>query len=434
VIVRVQRLTCLLIGTAALLSCAGCARREGPGPVEIVYWTGWSGHELDTLGKLVAEFNRTHPHIRVRMLTQFNNTGSYQKARIAFAGGATPEVMSTVWDKELAAYALRGVLTPLDDYLKASGRDLEREFTPGIARMVRVNGKVWGLTITTNSSVIVYNKKIFREVGLDPERPPRTIAEFDRAVELCTKFDSQGKFVRYGFRPQNLRLWAYVFGGRWYDPASARITANDPRNVAALRWLAGFRKYDLRKMAAFGSGFGSAESANGPFYVGQMAMWATGEWSAEFIRRYAPNLEWGWFAMPAPPRGRPNTTGAGGSVFVIPEACRHKEEAWEFVNWISSPYAVKSFCRAIRNVPPLKEAGRDPEFQKDPFFRFAIELSNSPHSFGPPTTPIWPTYDRELQRVEEAALLGGKDPKALLDDLQRRMEREQARTMAELGG
>jgi multiple sugar transport system substrate-binding protein len=420
----------LTISAALLLT--GCRPIAQNGPVEIVYWTGWSGHELDVLEKLVGEFNRTHPHIRVRMLTQFNSTGSYQKVRIAFAGGATPDIMSTVWDTELAAYALRGVLTPLDDYLASSGRNVEREFTPGIANMLRVNGKVWGLTITTNSNVIVFNKKLFREVGLDPESPPKTIEEFDRAAERCTKLDANGKFIRYGFRPQTLRLWAYVFGGRWFDSEAGRVTANDPANVAALRWMASYRRYDLRKMAAFASGFGSSESANGPFYVGQTAMWATGEWSAEFIRRYAPKLEWGWFAMPAPPGGRPNTTGAAGSVFVIPQACKHKKEAWEFLNWISSAGPVTKFCSEIRNVPPLREAGKDPVFRSDPFFKFAVEISNSPNSFGPPPTPIWPTYDRELQRVEEAALLGGKDPKALLDDLQLRMEREQTRTMAEL--
>jgi multiple sugar transport system substrate-binding protein len=416
----------------SLVTC-GCARRDANGPVEIVYWTGWSGHELTVLEKLTAEFNRTHHHIRVRMLTQFNTAGSYQKVRIAFAGGATPDVMSTVWDKELAAYALRGVLTPLDDLLRASGRDLEQEYTPGVARMLRIGGRVWGLTITTNSNLIVYNKRIFREVGLDPERPPANIKEFERAVELCTKYDAQGRFLRFGFRPNDLRLWAYVFGGAWYDERAGRVTANNPRNVAALKWLSSFRKYDLKKMAAFRSGFGSQESANGPFYVGQMAMWATGEWSGEFIRRYAPKLEWGWFAYPAPADGRVKTTSARGSIFVIPAACKRKKEAWEFLNWMTSVPAVSEFCWSIKNVPPLKAAGRDRRFQSDPFFRLAVSLSNGQNSFGPPPTPIWPTYDRELDRVEEAALLGGKDPQRLLDDLQVRMEREEQRTMAELG-
>src|SRR5437762_1931653 len=161
-------------------------------------------------------------------------------------------------------------------------------------------------------------------------------------------------------------------------------------------------------------------------------MWQTGEWSGEFIRRYAPKLDWGWFALPAPPDGKQETTGAGGSIFAIPAACKHKAAAWEFLNWITSPHAVTKFCSAIKNVPPLIESGRDPVFQNDPLFRFAIRVSQGQNSFGPPPIPIWSSYKREIQRAEEAAVLGGADPKQLLDKVQVAMERELSRTMDEL--
>src|SRR5260370_37867542 len=101
------------LGLFSILLLSGCIATSGHGPVEIVYWTGWSGHEYAIQKGLVEEFNRTHPAIHVRMLTQFSSTGSYQKVRIAFAGGATPDVMSTIWDRDLAGYAMRGVFEPL---------------------------------------------------------------------------------------------------------------------------------------------------------------------------------------------------------------------------------------------------------------------------------------------------------------------------------
>lgn len=419
---------------AAVLCCValGCGRTTRDGATEIVYWTGWSGHEFHVQSRLVEEFNRTHPDIRVRILSQFGNSG-YQKVRIAFAGGSTPDVMSTVWADELASYARRGVLAPLDERLKAAGRDLEREFTPGVARMLRVKGKVYGLAATTNTLFIAYNRAIFREAGLDPDRPPRTIDELDRAAMACTSYDAGGNFVRYGFRPGGLGTWAYVFGGRWYDPDRDVVTANDPRNVAALRWLASYsHRYDIRKMEAFQTTFGSTETPNGPFFVGKVAMWLTGEWADQYIRRYAPKLEWGWFPLPHPPGGRANTTASGGSVFVIPAACRHKEEAFTFLSWLTSPRPVEEFCLRIGNVPPLIAAGNMPSFQQDPLRRFAVQLAQGANSFGPPPIPIWPTYAREIGRAEEAATLGGKDPQALLDGLQRRMAKELARAEREL--
>jgi multiple sugar transport system substrate-binding protein len=179
-----------------VLGLGGCSTVRANGPTEIVYWSGWSGHEFDVQTRLIEEFNRTHPDVHARILTQFNNQSSYQKVRIAFAGGATPDVMSTVWDRELAGYAMRDVLEPLDGYLKQSGRDIDREYTPGVARMVRVDGHIYGLTVTTSTNLIVYNKQIFREVGLDPERPPRTTDELDEAAKRCTKYDKDRNLVR----------------------------------------------------------------------------------------------------------------------------------------------------------------------------------------------------------------------------------------------
>jgi multiple sugar transport system substrate-binding protein len=420
---------------ASLVFLVGCNSNLHAGPTEIVYWTGWSGHEYETQKGLIEEFNRTHPQIRVRMLTQFSSTGSYQKVRIAFAGGATPDLMSTIWDRDLAGYAMRRVLEPLNGYMARSGRDLDREYTPGMARMLRIDGRVYGLTVTTSTNFIAYNKQIFREAGLNPEMPPQTTDELDKAAKACSKFDTSGNMIRYGFKPVELGLWAYVFGGQWYDTTAKKITANNPHNVAALTWMAHYAKmFDLRKIQAFTASFGENESANGPFFTGRMAMWITGEWSEEFIHRYAPKMEWGWFALPYPPKeGRPNVTRAASSIFVIPKACKHKEAAWEFLNWLTSPHAVTKFCSAIKNVPPLIEAGKDPMFQNDPLLKFAVAISQGKNSFGAPPIPIWGTYRREIDRAEEAAVMGGGDPQKLLDDLQRRMERELARTMEELG-
>lgn len=423
------------VGGASALT-AGCAPSPGAasdGRREIVYWTGWSGDELGEQERLIADFNRQSPRVRARVVTQFGQSG-YQKVRIAFAGGATPDVMSTVWAEELAGYALRGVLTPLDDYLKRSGRDVDREFTPGVARMLRVGGKVYALAVTTNTTFIAYNRAIFREVGLDPENPPRTIAELDRAAQLCTQQDPRGGYTRYGFHPAGLALYAYVFGGQWYDTATGRVTADHPGNLAALEWLQSYSKnYDIRRMQAFETTFGSNETPSGPFFVGKIAMWQTGEWAQQFIRRYAPGLDWGWFPLPAPPGGRTHVTSAGGSVFVIPAACPDKEAAWEFLNWITSPGPVGQFCAAVHNVPPLIAVGRTPYFQNDPLYRFCIPIAQGQNAFGPPPIPIWPTYNREIGRVEEKVTLGGADPRQALAELQQAMEKELADAREDLG-
>jgi multiple sugar transport system substrate-binding protein len=420
------------IALLAASLAAGCANPQG-GPVEITYWTGWSGHEFGIQQGLVDEFNRTHPNIHVRIVSQFGRS-AYQKVRIAFAGNATPDLMSTVWADELADYAERGVLTPLDRYLQEAGRDFNKEYVPALRKSLKVDGHVFALAATTDTTFIVFNKKIFREVGLDPDHPPQTPEALYEASARCTQMRPDGGFVRLGYLPTELRTWAHVFGGDWYDPVTGKVTANDPHNVAALRWMVSFNKIlDPRRASAFKATFGNEKTTSGPFFVGKIAMWQTGEWASEYLRRYGPEVEYGWFAFPAPQNGRPNTTYTNGSVFVIPAACKHKAETWQFLNWLTQEPQVRAFSSTIGNVPPLLHVGPAKRFDQDPLFKFAVNLSRSENGFGPPGIAIWPTYSTEIGRAEEKAVAGGQDPQAVLDDLQKRMQEELDETNKDLG-
>ncbi len=418
----------ILLALAVLATVLpGCRDARGQeGPVEIVYWTGWSGNELEIQQALVDEFNRKHPEIRVRMLSVF---GSYQKVRIAFAGGDTPDLCSAVWSDELAGYAMRGALTPLDDFMEASGRTAD-EWMPGAWDMLQYHGHTWGLMSTINSHFIVYNKDAFEREGLSV---PKDLDGFDRVNEALMVQDERGSYKSYGMRPSGLLMWAYVFGGHWFEHETGTVTANHPKNVEALRYLQKFAEtHDIRRMEVFESTFGSMETPSGPFFTGKQKMLYTGSWIGESIRRYAPEgFRYGYFATPPPEGGRPNCSTLGGSVFVIPAASKNKQEAWTFLNWFVSPDVNRRWCDAILNASPLKAAAESPKMQSDPLLRFSAMIQGGPNAFGPPQMPIWPAYVTAITRAEDQAVHAGKDPKELLDGVQRQIEREWARAKRE---
>jgi len=413
----------------AALLVSGCGGPKRGGPVEIVYWTGWTGHELDFQKGMVNEFNASHPGIHVRILSVFSSTGSNEKVRIAFAGGDVPDVCSAVWANELAGYAMRGALTPLDSYLKGSGRRSD-EWVPGAWDMLQYHGHTWGLVGTLTANFIVYNKRGFAAKGLNP---PTNLDEWQKVNAALMQRKSNGGYVRYGMRPSSLLDWAYVFGGQWYDPKTGRVTATDPHNVAALKFLQDFaKKNDIRRMEAFETTFGSDQTPSGPFFVGKQQMVATGPWIAEFIDRYAPkDFQYDAFAYPAPPGGRQSCTSLNSSTFVIPAASRHKKEAWVFLNWFLSPTQNKRFCLAIGNGSPLKAVAASKEIQSQRLLRFSAKIVGGPNAFGPPQMPTWPSYISAIQRAEDQGVHGQGDARALLQDVQTKMEKELKRAQLE---
>ncbi|HOE63176.1 MAG TPA: ABC transporter substrate-binding protein [Candidatus Sumerlaeota bacterium] len=416
-------LSALMISIAAI--CCNCSRPENQakGKTEIVFWTGWTGQEMDALQKIIDRFNASQPSIHCRLVTV---AGVYQKVRIAFAGGDTPDLMSCIWAEELASYAIRDVLEPLDSYIAQSGRNLAKEYMPGLWRMFHFDGKVYALAMTTNGTVFFYNKDIFQEVGWGAGRVPKTLDEFEEINDRCVKYSKDGNLERYGTLPYNVIFWGYVFGGSWYDEAARKVTMNRPENVRALEWMQKIsHKYDVRKLRRFEKSFGGwITSANCPFYVGKAAIYHSGEYMTHHLKKYAPQINYGWFAYPSPPGGRANCCLVGGSVFAIPAASKHKAEAWELLNYLTQPEQIKEFCLALHNLPPLIEVAKDPAFASDPVYRDLAEIMSGENVFGPPPLPIWARCMTELNRAEEYAVYGDGSPQQLLDDVQTRMQKE----------
>ena len=100
----------------------------------------------------------------------------------------------------------------------------------------------------------MYNKEAFREVGLDPENPPRTIEELVHAADLLTKRDENGNIVRLGYDAagSGLWVWGHVFGGKFFDEENDVFTINSPEIVKALTWMVDYvNRYGGMQVARF---------------------------------------------------------------------------------------------------------------------------------------------------------------------------------------
>lgn len=409
-------------------------------PQTITYWTGWAGHELAIQKRIIAAFEAENPGTSVQIMTV---AGSYEKVNISFAAGNPPDLMSSVWLEDLAGYAARGVLRPLDESLAASGRDVDTEYIPGLARALRYEGRVWGLMVSASAQFLVANGALLDEAGLADPAGPRTFDDVRQFNEALVRRDVSGRLERFGWRPTPLALLGHAFGGTWYDPATGQVTADHPANVAALREVAWYgQTYGGVRLKSFESMLSGANlgyvSEIGNFaglFSGHTGLLLTGEWSEEFIRRYGPaGFDARLFVLPAPEGGRHGAYALGGSVFVVPRDARNAAGGFRLLEYLTRPENVKIFCLGIRNMPPLKVLLDDEEFTSSPMQRLSAELLSTGEAFAMAEMPLWSYYAAELRRAEEAVLLGGADPEETLArvraDVQGRLDQLRARTAA----
>jgi Bacterial extracellular solute-binding protein len=151
-------------------------------------------------------------------------------------------------------------------------------FDPNVYALGQYKQKTYGLSYRAGDFCVLYNKQHFKEAGLDPQKGPATIAELDSYAEKLTRRGPGGRIDRMGFLPNSdeNQFWLFgtVFGGKFYDAQSQKVTADDPNLVRALEWFQSYpKKYGSKKVAAFQSGLSSERAQNlDPFIAGKLSL------------------------------------------------------------------------------------------------------------------------------------------------------------------
>jgi len=396
----------------------------------IVYWDRLFGHEHRMRKVLIEEFNNSQSEVYVRTLP----IGYYQameKILTSTAGGAPPDVCSL--DTSLMAQlAAQGVLSPVEDFMAEVPALAADKFYPHCLDMSRMQGHLWGVPTSADVYCLLWNKNLFRKAGLDPERPPQTTDELLEYAAKLNVVSEDGQLKQMGIVPwvpwDLSHLWGSVFGGVWYDEATGRCElANDAGVIKGFEFQASFAQVpgaaeqkpwavDPDRLQSFHKGLGEHQSANNPFYTGRVAMLAEGPWQVTFVKKYAPNLDWGVAALPAAPGVGTVGYVPVGMVDCIPSTSPNKEAAKKFLRWFYSPRPdgrpspVSDFCHQVHNIPTRIEEANQERFIGNPEFKVFVDQMSAPKVVLFPVMPATQFMLDQAERQRERAVYGQITP------------------------
>jgi len=436
----------IVIVLSGLLAC-GAALTAAPARVVVDYWEKWGGFEAEAMQAIIDDFNRSQDRIEVRFLTI---SPIDVKLMLAASGGNPPD-LAGLWEYNIPDFADKGALLPLDQQLARAGLGAEH-YVPAYWELGRHRGFTWGLPSTPGCVALYYNKRLFREAGLDPDQPPRTLAELEAMSRRLTRVElqrndrrvrisfedltpaerSRGRYtiVQVGHQPNdvggmNVSCWGYWFGAKYWD-GDRRILANDPGNLAAYRWFRdNMTVYGVDQLKDFGASFGQSVSAQSPFLAGKAAMVMQGPWLPNFIAKYAPGLEWGVAPFPAAPGVADDApmTLVISDMLVIPRGAKHPHEAFEFLLYTQRQEVAEKLARLQQKFTALREVSA--EFVKthpNPAIGFFSDLARSPNVRWVPRLSIWRDYDIEMAVASMSVRFLLKTPEAALAEVQKRVQ------------
>ena len=379
---------------AGVVLLGGCA--AAPPATQLTFWT--IGREGEAIAQLLPAFERAHPGITVKV-QQLPLTAAHQKLLTAFAGGSTPDLsqLGNTWLPELAAL---GALEPLQARVDASIVVQPRDYFASIWATNVIDGALLGVPWYVDTRLLFYRKDLLEAAGFDA--PPRTWAEWRRQLAAL----SDPAQHRYGILlPTN----------EYEQLMSLALQQSEPLLRDGGRYgnfeSAGFKRaltfyvdtFKLQQAPAITN----VEAGNPwtEFGRGVYAFYLSGPWNiGEFRARLPAAQQDAWATAPLPGPDGAGIGVAGGSSLVIFRTSKHKDAAWQLIEYLSQPAVQQRFYALLGDLPPRRSSWQGAALRDDPKLRaFREQLERVKPA---PPVPEWERIANEMQLVAAEAIAG----------------------------
>jgi multiple sugar transport system substrate-binding protein len=392
----------LAVLAAVVGGTARSSARGGTKAETITIWVGWSARELKAFKSIVAEYDKKHPDVNVKVVGGIND----DKITAAIPSGNVPDVVSSFTSANVGSYCKSGAWIDLKPFLSKDHLDVN-VFPKTSQYYTQYNGKRCALPLLADVYGLYYNKKMFKAAGL--KTPPKTMSQLTSYAKKLTK--RSGNTIKVaGYNPflgfyagnaPDLSVYAPLFGAKYLDSSGHSTLSKDPAWSRLLTWQKNLVDwYGYKNLQKFNAGAADEFSASHAFEIGKLAMMIDGEWRVAFIQAEHPEVDYG--TAPAPvDDSKPNLYGAGyvnGTIIGIPKGVKHKDQAWALLKYLTfNAHPLALFSNAIRNVPTTKQSLNSPEIKPDAHFKTFLKVFANPNSKTSPITAAGNAYGTLIQ-------------------------------------
>lgn len=332
-------------------------------PVELTLWD-WHAPRMQITEKYIKEYTKLHPGVKIT--TQTIGWDDYWKKLTA--GMAARKVPDIAAFHNSRTSVFLGQLTPYPQQ-RFSLKEMEKHIVNFKGGYV-FNGQFYFYPVGIMSSLIFYNKDLWKAAGLTEADLPRTWDDFTKVAKKLTKYDRNGnvKVAGFGLNGALGLLWCdlnYQKGGTLYNADGTATRFNTEVGREALTFL---RKLVFEDKVTEPGFLDYSESLG----TGSAAMVYGWTWLRGSLDTNFPALNYGAFPLPTftgKMSPGPNARNNHEVGFCVPKAApeSRKQEVWKFLDWLyrDTDYIVES-CLVLAVAPADQKLWTDERIRKDP--------------------------------------------------------------------
>ncbi|ANZ43250.1 sugar ABC transporter substrate-binding protein [Lentzea guizhouensis] len=326
----------------ALTACASTPddelNAEGKVVLTVAMDAGLDGKAVEAFNARVAQFEQAHSDIDVKP-QEYTWTAATFTAQLA--GGTVPDVLTVPFTDGRGLIERRQIA---DISGQVATLPYAGALNPAIAKAGQAaDGKQWAVPIAAYGQALHYNRTLFTQAGLDPDKPPTTWAEVRTAAKQIAERTGQAGYAQ--MTQGNTGGWIlttldYAFGGRTEKLTgdTAEATIDTPEMTEVLSTLRAMRWDDNSMGANF---LYDWAGINQDFAAGRIGMYVSGggNYGNLVTQNGLKPADYGVAALPLAAKPEAGVLGGGTLAVVSPNAGERGKDA--AVKWIDFYYMGK---------------------------------------------------------------------------------------------
>ncbi len=386
---KILALLLAMVLVFSMTACGGETASEKPtegdtqaaGTVTIDVWHSMEGTNGEAFEAMVKNFNETtgkEMGIFANSVFQGNDCAGKLKTLIQTNDTENMPDVCLIYGASLPVVGEYAGTVPVDEMYGTGSASLAKEdIVPATVVTYSYKGTQVCMPFNSSTLLLYYNVDAFKEVGLDPENPPKTLHEVAEACAKLTVKDESGKVVRNGFntvidRYQMVNLIGNQGNGTYFgDNESGRaglitqLTCRDEILNIYNAWA---------ELAATGGLKYTYDNQNEEFATGVNAMTMMSSARIGSVTKLAAASGVNWAVSTLPDVDPSDAGGAsiGGASLVMFDngGDAEKAAAWEFIQFAASAETQATWSMATGYLP-INQGTKD-------VAAFAEHLANTP--------------------------------------------------------
>ena len=369
--------------TTSSASCGLAAFHSAAKPVQITMWHQMGSNNGRVFTSIVDGFNRSQHDVHVKLVDQSADISGLPKFRAGLTTGDLPDVI------QLEETALQTMIdskatVPVQACIDADHYSLS-DFLPKVVGYYTVQGVLRSMPYNPSNPILFYNKTAFEKAGLDPNRPPQTLAEVraDAKKIVASGAAKYGISLRIAeffsefWSSKNNQVYANNGNGRTRRATEARIDTPTLRTVWTwwhdmvrdrLALNTGADPGSATHLLAIGTG-DAAMTIEGSGVLGPIVnVLESGQY---------PDVEVGTGPLPGVRPGGGVQTAEGSLYIVNRGSPAQRGAAWEFIKYLDSTKQMIRLHLDTGYVPIRRSVANSAEVQarwaSDPNYRVSYD-------------------------------------------------------------